>query len=224
LNPGWSTYTGDTLAGIAGFVLLLCTVVALFTATKRLLLSGGVEREQMRWFVFSAVPLVLWGVASGGFFGYSLLDTIVLSALLTLVPLACGIAITRYHLYDIERIISRTTSYVIVTGAVLVTYVAVVGLGTRLLPGSSSVAVAAATLAAAAAFRPLLRRVQSAVDKRFNRARYDSGRIVELFGDDLRLQADASAVEDRLLDAVHVTLHPAQATLWLRTPSSRTNF
>jgi hypothetical protein len=134
----------------------------------------------------------------------------------SLIPIACGIAILRYHLYDIGRIISRTTSYAIVTAAVLVVYAAVIASFTRLVPDSSDLAVAAATLVAAALARPLLRRVQAAVDRRFNRTRYDAQHTVDTFGSQLRSEIDADTVSGELVWAVRRALEPREVTLWVR--------
>jgi hypothetical protein len=131
-----------------------------------------------------------------------------------LFALSIGTAVLRYRLYDIDRIISRTTSYALVTGLVLGTYVAVVALVTRLLPQSDALAVAAATLAAAAIARPVLRRVQDVVDRRFDRARYDAQVTVDEFARGLRTRVDPELVVDQLLGVVHQAIHPAQVSVW----------
>ena len=135
---------------------------------------------------------------------------------LVLLPLATGAAILRYRLYDLDRIISRTLAYGLLTILLGLGYAAVVlGLG-RLLPQSSSLVVAAATLAVAAAFQPLRRRVQAAVDRRFNRRRHDAARIIEAFGTRLREQVDLDRLTAELLAAVDQIMQPTQASLWLR--------
>jgi hypothetical protein len=124
-------------------------------------------------------------------------------------------AILRYRLYDLDRIISRTLAYGLLTVLLALGYAAVVlGLG-RLLPEGSSLAVAAATLAVAGAFQPARRRIQQAVDRRFNR-RHDAARIIEAFGSRLRDQVDLDAVGVELLAVVDQTMAPTQASLWLR--------
>jgi hypothetical protein len=134
------------------------------------------------------------------------------------LPLATGAAILRYRLYDLDRIISRTLAYGLLTILLGVGYAAVVlGLG-RLLPEDSSLVVAAATLAVAAAFQPLRRRVQQGVDRRFNRRRHDAGRIIEAFGARLRDQVDLDTLTADLLAVVDQTMQPTQASLWLRSP------
>jgi hypothetical protein len=135
---------------------------------------------------------------------------------LTFVPVACGIAILRYRLYEIDRVISRTASYVLVTGALLGVYVLVVTTVGQLLPESNALAVASATLAAAALFRPLLSSVQRVVDHRFNRARYDAERTVDAFASRLREEVDPDVVTVDLLQVVERTVVPEHASLWLR--------
>ena len=136
---------------------------------------------------------------------------------LTAVPLSCGLAIMRYRLYEIDRIISRTIAYALVTGTLLLVYFGVVTSVTRLLPRqSSSFAVAGATLTAAALFRPLLTRIQRLVDHRFNRTRYDAERTVEGFAAGLRDETDEAAILGRLNEALDATMQPATAVVWLR--------
>ena len=136
-----------------------------------------------------------------------------------LIPAAFGIAILRYHLYDIDRIISRTTSYALVTGLLLATYATVVATATRLLDTEQPVVVAAATLTVAALARPVLRRVQSVVDRRFNRSRYDAVRTVDAFGARIRNQVDPHHVREDLVAVVNATLQPDTVTLWTRKPT-----
>jgi hypothetical protein len=131
-----------------------------------------------------------------------------------LVPLAIGIAVLRYRLYDIDRIISRTLSYAIVTGLLVGVYAGLVLLATQVLSIKSPVAVAAATLATAALFNPVRRRVQRAVDRRFNRARYDADRTIEAFAARLQDSVDLAAVQADLASLVHRALEPAHVTLW----------
>jgi hypothetical protein len=146
-------------------------------------------------------------------------DGIVLAALgamVALLPLATGAAILRYRLYDLDRIISRTVAYGLLTVLLGLGYaVVVLGLG-RLLGRDSSLVVAAATLAVAAVFQPLRRRVQAVVDRRFNRRRYDAARTVAGFAARLRDQVDLDALHGELLAVVDQTMQPTRASLWLR--------
>jgi hypothetical protein len=119
-------------------------------------------------------------------------------------------------LWDLDRLVSRTVTYVLVTALLLVPYLVLVPAATRLLEGSGSLAVAAATLAVAAAFAPLRRRVQELVDRRFNRRRYDAARTVDAFAARLRDQVDLDALHGELLAVVAQTMQPTRASLWLR--------
>jgi hypothetical protein len=142
---------------------------------------------------------------------------------LALPPLATGAAILRYRLYDLDRIISRTLAYGLLTLLLGLGYAGMVlGLG-QLLGRDSSLVVAGATLAVAAVFQPARRRVQQVVDRRFNRRRYDADRIIEAFGARLRDQVDLDSLTVELLGAVDQTMQPTQASLWLRPqrPSTR---
>jgi hypothetical protein len=139
-----------------------------------------------------------------------------------LLPLATGAAILQYRLFDLDRIISRTLAYGLLTVLLGLGYAAVVlGLG-RLLGRDSSLAVAAATLAVAALFQPLRRRVQAAVDRRFNRRRYDAARIIEAFAARLRDQVDLDALHGELLAVVDQTMQPTRASFWLRPQAMST--
>jgi hypothetical protein len=136
-----------------------------------------------------------------------------------LIPAAFGVAILRYRLYDIDRVISRAVSYALASGLLLVTFVAIVIGGAQLLDTRSNLVIAVATLASAAMARPLLHRVQATVDQRFNRARFDALVTVEEFGAQLREEVDVDQVQSLLLAAVGRTLQPAAARLELVKPS-----
>jgi hypothetical protein len=128
---------------------------------------------------------------------------------------AVFVAVVRYRLYDIDRVISRTLSYALVTGVLVGCYVGVVALATRLLPFSSSVGVAASTLAVAALFQPVRRRVQAGVDRRFNRARYDAARVVDSFADRLRDEVEPDLVRADLLSVTARAVAPTTVSLWV---------
>src|SRR5207245_2763786 len=132
-----------------------------------------------------------------------------------LVPIAIGIAVLRYRLYDIDRVISRTLAYAIVTGLLAGIYAGLVLLATQVLRFSSPVAVAAATLAAAALFSPMRRRVQRIVDRRFNRARYNADTTVAAFAARLKDAVDLDAVQADLTSGVQQTLEPAHVSVWI---------
>jgi hypothetical protein len=132
------------------------------------------------------------------------------------LPVSIGIAILKYRLYEIDRLISRTLAYAIVTGLLVGLYAGLVLLATEVLLFSSPVAVAAATLAAAALFNPVRRRVQHAVDRRFNQARYDAERMVTAFAARLQDAVDTDAVGTDLTGLVHTALEPTHVSVWLR--------
>ena len=131
------------------------------------------------------------------------------------LPVGMGVAILKYRLYEIDRIISRTLAYAIITGLLVGVYAGLVLLATRVLPFSTPVAVAASTLAAAALFSPLRRRVQRAVDQRFNRARYDADKTVAAFAGRLQDAVDLDMIRDDLAGVVRQALAPAYVSVWL---------
>ena len=201
---------------------LICGLLAVASVARRTWRARGIERLQMRLFAFAIllVPLQILLAELLPDFGDSFFGNLSFTIALSCIPVACGVAILRYHLYDIDRIIGRTTAYAIVTGLLIGVYAVVVTSVSRLLPGtSSSFAVAAATLAAAALFRPALSRVQAFVDRRFNRSRYDAQRTVEAFAARLRDEVDPDEVTDDLLAVLAQTVQPKAAGLWLREAS-----
>jgi hypothetical protein len=196
--------------GVSLGLLSLCVLLALASSILRFLRSTGVERAQMRWLAFAGVVMVVF------LFIPALNSSDLAFALVfSLFPVACGVAILRYRLYDIDRIISRTTSYAIVTGLVLAVYAVIVTSASRFLHSNSPLVVAGATLAAAALARPALRRVQVVVDRRFDRARYDGARTVDAFGEHLQRTVDTDVVQAELLRTVSASLQPVAAALWV---------
>jgi hypothetical protein len=141
--------------------------------------------------------------------------------LLLSLPVAIAVAVLRYRLWDLDRLVSRTVTYAAVTAVVLIPYLLVLPAATHLAGGSGSLAVAAATLAAAALFQPLRRRIQDLVDRRFNRRRHDAARTLEVFATRLRDQVDLGALHTELLGVVDQTMQPTHAWLWLRPPAVR---
>jgi hypothetical protein len=132
-----------------------------------------------------------------------------------------SVAILKYYLYDIDRLISRTVSYTLVTGLLIGVYAGVVTFATHVLPFTSPVGVAASTLAVAALFNPLRRRVQRMVDRRFNRARYDAERTVTAFASRLKDAVDLDSIRDDLTGSVHRALEPAHISVWLSPQAGR---
>jgi hypothetical protein len=218
LNPGIGEAAGAVVLTLAGITLLGCGIAAVVCAIVRTRHARGVERQQMRWFAFAALVFLGWVVVSSLFIANDpVWSEVVLAVALGLIPLSCGLAILRYHLYDIDRIISRTTAYALVTGLLIGTFAAIVALGSSVLGPKNQLGVAVATLAAAALARPTLRRVQRIVDRRFDRARYDGQHTVNEFGARLRHEVDAETVGDDLIRVVGSTLHPEQVSLWVRS-------
>jgi hypothetical protein len=180
--------------------------------------ARGIERQQLRWVAMAAGLLAAAVVATvvGALTGHPAVSEWTSGLFVALLPVAIGAAILRYRLYDLDRIISRTLAYGLLTVLLGGGYAAVVlGLG-RLLPQGSSLVVAAATLAVAAVFQPLRRRVQQAVDRRFNRRRHDAAETIQAFSTHLRDQLDLDTLGAELLAVVDQTMQPTQASLWLR--------
>ncbi|CAN5825442.1 hypothetical protein BH23ACT5_BH23ACT5_01280 [soil metagenome] len=132
------------------------------------------------------------------------------------LALNAPVAVARFRLYDLDRLVSRTVSYTVVAGVVACVYAGAVLIARNVFSAQSQLTVAASTLAAAAAFAPLRRGVQGWVDRRFNRARYDAQLEVERFGRRLRGQLEARALSDELVEVVHETMQPTVATVWIR--------
>jgi hypothetical protein len=208
-------------AGIVGGAIILSSlVVAAVSLVLRYRRAQGVERLQLRWLAFAAAlaaGLLLVAVVAG-LAGRDGVVLAALGAMVALLPLATGAAILRYRLYDLDRIISRTVAYGLLTVLLGGAY-AVVVLGLGQLVGQRSGVVAAATLAVAAIFGPARRRMQQVVDRRFNRRRYDAVRTVAAFATRLRQQVDLDPLSAELLAVVETTMQPTQASMWLRPGS-----
>ncbi|MFZ0322548.1 MAG: hypothetical protein WAN48_00270 [Actinomycetes bacterium] len=204
-------YSAYQLVEIGVLVLALASLVVRYRR------ADAKERLQIKWVSFAVALLTT------AFLGMLVLGIEPVYAFIVfapLIPAAVGISVLRYRLYDIDRIISRTTSYVLVTGAALLIYAVMVTAVSRLLGGGSSqFAVAAATLAAAAAFRPLLQNVRARVDRRFDRSRYDGETLVAQFAHRLEREVDLESVASGLSATVQSTISPTIVTLWLRSES-----
>jgi hypothetical protein len=202
------------------FVLAMAAMVSLMLRFRR---AGPVERRQLTWFLYATVVnAVLLVLDVLGAVPPGLIDTVLYSAAFCLLPIAVGIAMLRYRLYDIDRIVSRTVSYGVLTAGLIGLYLLVVALLRPLLEpltGSSTLAVAGSTLAVAAVFNPARRRLQGAVDRRFDRARYDAARAVDAFAARLRYQVDLDDITTGLCDTVTATVAPGRVAVWLRAPS-----
>ncbi len=175
---------------------------------------AGSAGSGLKWLVYAVAVIVVAELASAPIASTNLQNAIS-SGAIALVPVAIGIAVLRYRLYDIDRVISRTLAYAILTGLLAGVYAGLVLLATEVLRIHALVAVAAATLGAAALFSPVRRRVQHAVDRRFNRARYDADQTVAAFAARLKDAVDLDAVRDDLAGVVSQALEPAHVSLWI---------
>ncbi len=177
--------------------------------------ATGERRQQLKWLATGAAVTLVVVAASLGFSSTSVVGEI-LGVGLAALPVGIGVGILKYRLYEIDRIISRTLAYAIVTGLLVGVYAGLVLLATQVLRLHSSAAVAMSTLAAAALFNPLRRRVQHAVDRRFNRARYDADQTVTAFAARLKDAIDLDSVRDDLAAVVENALEPAHVSVWIR--------
>lgn len=197
----------------------------IFAAAASLVLrfwrSRGEERQQIKWFTFAAAFIPVWFVTNGPIDRafptlFAVMDSLVIAA----VPVAVGVAILRYRLYDIDRLINRTLVYVALTASLIVVYLCtVVGLQIvfRALTGQDSqLAVVASTLAIAALFRPLRRRIQVFIDRRFYRKKYDAAKTLATFSNKLRNETDLEQLNAELLWVVRDTMQPEHVSFWLR--------
>ena len=204
----------ELMAFVGAVLIAAAGLAAVLSLAFRYRRAQTVERAQLKWLVYAAAVIVVALLAAIPIASTNLQNAIG-SGAVALVPVAIGIAVLRYRLYDIDRVISRTVAYAILTGLLVGIYAGLVLLATRVLGVHTPVAVAAATLAAAALFSPVRRRVQRAVDRRFNRARYDADQTVAVFAARLKDAADLDAVRDDLASVVHQALEPAHVSLWI---------
>ena len=209
------------------FVLAILTVIGVVASVFARRRGASPERrQQLAWLGYVGALTVVWILSMGlanwllpsnlnnGWLGELFWGLVVITPVAG-IPVACVVAVLKYRLYDLGRIVSRTVSYAIVTGLLVGVYAGLVLLATGLTGRTSPVAVAGATLAAAALFGPLRSRVQRRVDHRFNRARYDAERMLAAFAARLKEELDADAVTEDLARSVHTALGPAHISIWL---------
>jgi len=203
-------------ATVVLIALTLCFVARQALSWRR---SSSERRQQLKWLASGAAVTLVCGVLSASLSssGSTIVSVVGNYAWFgwAALPVSIGIAILRYRLYDIDRIISRTLAYAIITGLLAGVYTGLVLLATRVLSFHTPVAVAASTLAAAALFNPLRHRVQRAVDRRFNRARYNASQTVAAFAARLQDALDLDAVQEDLAGVVHQALEPAYVSVWI---------
>ncbi|HEX2157560.1 MAG TPA: hypothetical protein VHS79_11390 [Actinomycetes bacterium] len=203
---------------IAALVIQVAILVAAGSLVLRFRRARGVERLQLRWVALAAAlaGVAAVGVAVGTVIGVEALWLVSSFSYITVLPLTIGASILRYRLYDLDRILSRTLAWTVLTVFLVGGYaLAVLGLG-QLLGRDSSLVVAAATLAVAAVFQPARRRIQAAVDRRFNRHRYDAAMTIAAFSGRLRQQVDLDSLSAELLAVTDQTMQPTTVSLWLR--------
>jgi len=205
---------------------LLLVPVAIASVVVRYRAAVGVERQQLRWFAVTvtsagsslAIMLLLVGAELLGIIGDTsdlLIETLLLVPL-TALPVTIGLAVLRYRLYDIDRIVSRTLGYTVLTATLVAVYGAVVLLAQAFLGprDAPDAVIAGATLVAAALFQPLRLRIQRAVDRRFDRGAYDADRVSTAFGGRLRDEVDLEQIATDLTDTVRHAVQPASLHLW----------
>ena len=221
----WRVITPATVV-FPAMILMIGGAISLVVRVRR---ASGTERQQLRW-IAASIAVLMTAIVSG-----LVISTLVpgsedglawvpATVAFPTVPIAVGIAVLRYRLYDIDRIISRTISYGVVSVMLVAVYAGLIlvlqgPLGS--ITGGDTVAVAASTLAAAALFQPIRRRTQAAVDHRFNRARYDAERTIDALAARLRDEMDLPIVRSAVVDAVARSVEPSTTSLWLRPGRAR---
>ena len=200
--------------GAPGFalvvILVLCIVASAVSVVVRYRTAVGSERLQLKWMMAAGV------VAAGAYALLFVWDDFDIQLVWALIPIAIGMSMHRHHLYDIDRLISRTIVYAVVVGALAIVFASVMFVLQEVSPFQDDLAVAASTLAAAAAFSPVRRRVQERVDRRFNRSRYDAERVAVEFATGLRDETDSSRILDGWAGVVSRTMQPASMGVWLK--------
>jgi hypothetical protein len=219
------------LLSMVGILLPVCGLACVSALILRFRRARGVEQQQLKWFTFAGALAFAAFITADQLGALGVRVPLWVTAILVMcvaaaIPTAVGIAILRYRLYDIDRLINRTLVYGLLTallGAVYAAVVLVLGQGFGGVGGQPpSWAVAGATLTVAALFQPARRRIQTAVDRRFNRRKYDAAKTVEAFSARLREEIDLDTLLAELLAVVNQTMQPRKASLWLRSPTRAT--
>ena len=223
-----------TILGRVGiFIILVSWLFAVAAMIMRMDQASGIERQQLKWFVYSVSLLVVGFLAAFLGFGLQSVAWHLGIAAFNFLPIAAGIAILRYRLYDIDVVINRTLVYGALTTALVAGYFGSItvlqGIGSlvvqapfRALTGQkSTLAVVISTLVIAALFNPLRRRIQSFIDRRFYREKYDAAKTLESFSAKLRDEVDLDSMTEDLVEVVKETMQPAHVSLWLRPPERK---
>jgi hypothetical protein len=215
-TSGWAWWS--VVQAVFFIALLSVGLLWLVSRVPAYRASTGERRQQLKWLIFggslACIGVVLSVALSGSSGVLGLIGSVAILGLLG-IPISIGVGITKYRLYEIDRLISRTLSYLLLTALLGGFYFALIVLTTDLLPFSSPVGVAASTLAAAALFNPLRRRLQRLVDRHFNRARYDAEATLAAFTARLRDAVEVDAVRGHLADTVARAVEPAHVSLWV---------
>jgi cytochrome bd-type quinol oxidase subunit 1 len=209
-----SQWYGFVDAGfIIGFVSVLPATLSVVARYRR---AESVERQQIKWLLAATTLLALAFIVGALSSESNQAPWWVVACGMAAIPISILFAVLRYRLYDIDRILSRTVSYVIVIGLLAGVYLFGLTAMTNFLPSDSSLSVAASTLAVAALFNPLRRRVQAWVERRFNRSRYDAQQVMERFSGSLRQDLDQDTVVTGWVGVVSETMQPVSAAVWIR--------
>ncbi len=209
--PGSRSALTATLV-VAAVALMVVAVIGLGGLVREYRRAKDLERQQLRWLAVGGAGAVL-ALVTGAVTSQAGWGTVVSSLGLAAIPASIGIAVLRYRLYDLGRLVSRTVSYLLLTTVLVAVYVAIAAVA-GLVTGGNNAGVAAGTLVAAALFQPMRRRVQAVVDRRFNRTRYDVARIVEGFAGRVRDAVSTEAVIGDLVDVTGRALQPASLSVW----------
>ena len=217
------------MSAAGGLLITASVVLSLVSLVIRFRRSRGVERQQLKWFSYAGVlvvgslmlQMVVFSFVEENSPAVDFVETL-FSVAVTSIPVTIGVAMLRYRLYDIDRLISRTLAYGLLTAILAGGYLLAVLALQSMIPvrDDSPLIVAASTLAVVAAFRPLRNRVQAAVDHRFNRSRYDAALTIESFGQRLRQEVDLDALSSDLLNVVDDTVRPSHLSLWIKPGTS----
>jgi hypothetical protein len=226
-NPIGLAGVPDPEAGALGAalfgLLLLCALAAVLSVVLRFRRSRGVERQQLKWFTYAVALMGVFLLLTDYLLPQSGVVDMLYGLVVALVPVAAGVAILRYRLYDIDRLVNRTLVYGALTALLGALYAGAVLVLGQLFGGVGgnppSWAVAGATLAVAALFQPARRRTQAVVDRRFNRRKYDAAETIQAFSTRLRDQIDLDTLAAELLAVVDQTMEPTRVSLWLRPPA-----
>ena len=217
---GWLGGILDRVIDPGTGVLFVAVALSAWSLLPRFRRAQGVERQQLKWLAYAAVLVGAFIIGDAvGLQTFGLVDLLLETLTMIGVYVGIGIAVLRYRLYEIDRLINRTLVYGTLTALLGLVYaVGVFGLGNLLNPvgEESALAVAASTLAVAALFQPARRRIQQAVDRRFNRRKFDAAKTVEAFGVRLRDEVDLDALSAELLAVADQTMQPTTISLWLR--------